>query len=383
MESSRPILPPEVIDLIIDKLHDQPHTLRACSLISHYWLPRSRHHLFRRMCLDACNIGVCRGLLKSPHNTFSFHLRGLHVTAVVQPTQLLRLMQGLPRLHSLDIYGIPVRYDTEIAGSAKFPLIRSLTLSRATFASYTELSYFLSRFPALKKLALERISFDHQGNQMPDAMNLDLDALKIAWAPELIAWLQWTGFSLRARSIELNFGDPRSSHGLEIPVLTEAGLSEYFDALGTHLERLRLKFANPSELAIFSEHPRLVQNTRLRWLRIGQAFWIRSETDVRISPSLARLLKQLESSGVEELIFDASVAASPGQNLFHDYPPLPQDVALILDGADFARVRRVSFFGPWDRSDDILRKQFQSAVLALLPVRGAQGMVHIHAHPSE
>jgi hypothetical protein len=70
-----------------------------------------------------------------------------YVTAVGRLSQFLRLMPGLPRLNSLDIYGIPspVRYDVEDAGIAKFPLIQSLTLSRATFASYTGLSYGFRR----------------------------------------------------------------------------------------------------------------------------------------------------------------------------------------------------------------------------------------------
>ena len=39
-------LPPEILDLIVDHLHDQPATLRACCLVSKSWVPRSRTHLF-------------------------------------------------------------------------------------------------------------------------------------------------------------------------------------------------------------------------------------------------------------------------------------------------------------------------------------------------
>ena len=42
-------LPPEILDLIVDHLHDEPTTLRACCLVSKSWIPRTRRHLFARV----------------------------------------------------------------------------------------------------------------------------------------------------------------------------------------------------------------------------------------------------------------------------------------------------------------------------------------------
>ena len=39
-------LPPEIIDLIIDLLHDAEHALQNCCLVSKSWIPRTRKHLF-------------------------------------------------------------------------------------------------------------------------------------------------------------------------------------------------------------------------------------------------------------------------------------------------------------------------------------------------
>jgi len=39
-------LPPEILDIVVDHLHDQPTALRACCLVSKSWVPRSRIHLF-------------------------------------------------------------------------------------------------------------------------------------------------------------------------------------------------------------------------------------------------------------------------------------------------------------------------------------------------
>ncbi|KAF5371593.1 hypothetical protein D9758_003458 [Tetrapyrgos nigripes] len=41
--------PPELIDSIIDCLHNSPRVLKTCTLVARSWLPRSRVHLFRRL----------------------------------------------------------------------------------------------------------------------------------------------------------------------------------------------------------------------------------------------------------------------------------------------------------------------------------------------
>ncbi|KAF7358872.1 hypothetical protein MSAN_01227400 [Mycena sanguinolenta] len=375
LSSSVPILPPEVIDLIIDYLHDHPPTLRICSLISRDWLGGSRYHLFNGLYLPARSFSSFRNLLKSPYNTMGFHLRHLHATGLTHElTLLLSLLPSFSRLHSLNIYGNPLRYDDRVMTTGIFPFIHSLALSRATLASYPTLSAFLSLFPALKTLTLDRIFFDSQDDLMPPTLNLDLDSIKITWAPGLFGWLRWTEFSLQAQSIDLDFELLEGGFPVE-------RLLEYFRSIGTHLLRLRLKFRQPSQLAIFSEHPRLAHNTRLRCLRIGQAIWIRGEASVGIHLSLRRLLGYLESSGVEELTFDAElISIYPGQHW--SFPP-PREVAIILDRGDFPRLQRITFVGPWDRPEDILRKQFQSTMLALLPTQSARGIVHINAGPNE
>ena len=43
---SPPTLISDIFDLIVDHLHDQPKTLRACCLVSKEWVTRARRHLF-------------------------------------------------------------------------------------------------------------------------------------------------------------------------------------------------------------------------------------------------------------------------------------------------------------------------------------------------
>ena len=42
----RPVIPQEILDLIIDHLHDERTTLNVCCLVSKAWLPRTRKHIF-------------------------------------------------------------------------------------------------------------------------------------------------------------------------------------------------------------------------------------------------------------------------------------------------------------------------------------------------
>ena len=46
MSNHEPRLPPEILDSIIDILHDEPETLKNCILVSKSWVPRSRQYLF-------------------------------------------------------------------------------------------------------------------------------------------------------------------------------------------------------------------------------------------------------------------------------------------------------------------------------------------------
>ncbi|KAF8879957.1 hypothetical protein BD779DRAFT_1446614 [Infundibulicybe gibba] len=42
-------VPPELVDFIIDHLHDDRKSLTCCSLVSRHWLPASRKNLYRKL----------------------------------------------------------------------------------------------------------------------------------------------------------------------------------------------------------------------------------------------------------------------------------------------------------------------------------------------
>ena len=61
---SNPHLPPELLDCIVDHLHDIKYTLRECCLVSKSWVPRVRKHLFAKVWF------VTRGDVESWKETF-------------------------------------------------------------------------------------------------------------------------------------------------------------------------------------------------------------------------------------------------------------------------------------------------------------------------
>jgi len=73
-------LPPEMLDLIVDHLHDQPATLRVCCLVSKSWVPRTRTHLFAHVRLTSrFPFGSWAKAFPDPLNSPAHHTRSLTI----------------------------------------------------------------------------------------------------------------------------------------------------------------------------------------------------------------------------------------------------------------------------------------------------------------
>ena len=76
-----PSFPPEVLDLIVDHLHDEPTTLKACCVVSKSWIHRTRTHLFASVEFRASKFPIQRWkkTFPDPSNSPAHHTRHLHV----------------------------------------------------------------------------------------------------------------------------------------------------------------------------------------------------------------------------------------------------------------------------------------------------------------
>jgi hypothetical protein len=66
---TKPALPNEIQDRILDFLYDSKPTLKACSLVCKTWVPTSRYHLFSKITLRGRDARSCQALLKNPNCT--------------------------------------------------------------------------------------------------------------------------------------------------------------------------------------------------------------------------------------------------------------------------------------------------------------------------
>ena len=80
---SRPLLP-EILDLIIDHLHNERTTLKGCCTVSKSWVPRARKHLFARLAFGTfeSRIESWMKAFPDPSNSPAHHARTLMIIGV-------------------------------------------------------------------------------------------------------------------------------------------------------------------------------------------------------------------------------------------------------------------------------------------------------------
>ena len=77
--SRQPYLPPEILDQIVDFLHDEPETLKECCLVSISWIPRTRKHLFVDVEFDEDDFEAWKRTFPDPSRSPARHTRNLVV----------------------------------------------------------------------------------------------------------------------------------------------------------------------------------------------------------------------------------------------------------------------------------------------------------------
>ena len=69
----------ELIDIIIDKLHNDKHTLSACCLTSKQWVPSCQFHLFSKITVTPHRISSVLHFLESHSPSIALLVRNLVV----------------------------------------------------------------------------------------------------------------------------------------------------------------------------------------------------------------------------------------------------------------------------------------------------------------
>ena len=150
-------LPPEVLDLIIDHLHDEPVTLKTCCVISKSWVPRTRKHLFAYVEFyyeesREPRIDLWKKTFPDPSNSPARHTRRLFIDGLpIDSTDAIAgdWIRTFRSVECLEFWN--AAHASLIPFHALSPVVRSL---RLTFFS-TEVFDLICSFPLLEDLEID------------------------------------------------------------------------------------------------------------------------------------------------------------------------------------------------------------------------------------
>ena len=152
-----PSLPPEILDIIVNQLRDEPTALKACCVVSKSWIHRTRTHLFARVEFRAPNsrIELWKKTFPDPSNSPACHTRslsicGLSVTTAedADTSDWIRTFHNLVYMR-LDCTAVD-RQVTLTPFHGLSPTLRSLSLRAISL----EVLDLICSFPLLEDLAL-------------------------------------------------------------------------------------------------------------------------------------------------------------------------------------------------------------------------------------
>ncbi|KAF8953992.1 hypothetical protein BDZ97DRAFT_1929115 [Flammula alnicola] len=277
-------LPQELVDHIIDHLHDDPLTLKSCASVCHAWLPTSRLHLFAKICLKAT----------SPHNGPAVpqeRCKRLHALLVRSPEIIpnireLEICEGSPLHHHYpDVQSsttwvttertltalfkmlthvkrfdfsatstlywtlLPPTFQTALCTLLSRPSLTYVLLHSWMFPNFASLTWMLSHCQNLRAFALSSTNISNDSGPDPDHARVDVPEDKeegeiVHTTPLEVLTLDFVTFGyleywlLGHRSLV----DIRSLRELRVAHFHDAGvIDKLLLAVGGSLEHFHLK----------------------------------------------------------------------------------------------------------------------------------------------
>ncbi|EJF59674.1 hypothetical protein DICSQDRAFT_181833 [Dichomitus squalens LYAD-421 SS1] len=212
-------LPPELLDHILDYLHDDNEALRNCSLVCHALVPSARYHLFQKVKITQENFVRATTIFAgdSPHltqyvrdltlelpmgslNSTLGRLRSLlanEEAPVLLRVFMLVLSPRMPNVLRLTLKDVPVDQSVVAMLAPNFPQLHTLSLFDCWFSCNADFYAILRDHPAVRHLRCGRLSslFGSEALSQEDVVPpRSLQTLKITEAYStspltLIPWL--------------------------------------------------------------------------------------------------------------------------------------------------------------------------------------------------
>ncbi|KAF9789357.1 hypothetical protein BJ322DRAFT_1105220 [Thelephora terrestris] len=153
--------PPEILDHIVDILHDEPEALRQCCLVSKSWVPRSRKHLFVVIKFHApSDLGAWKRTFPDPSNSPAHHTRTLFIGCPEVVTEedaaeggWIQAFSCVTRLETVDNFEFSSVNLSLIPFHKISSTLKSLHVSHYLL-SLSQLSYLIQSSPLLEDLTL-------------------------------------------------------------------------------------------------------------------------------------------------------------------------------------------------------------------------------------
>lgn len=253
--SKLPSFPLEIIDQIVDHLHDDPPSLRACALTSRMLRPASQYHLFSSLKISSLQRLQDCVLLLQQNPKLTIYVRELHYYAKaewqrgIHPTWINDVAPALSsRLQNICIlsfdyvewgwpqYALPNELVEQVA---QFRNVTELRLYSCHLGEYFNIDKLTTAFPSLSRLHLDLCKWlNFRINERPDDLfNPTLSLKSIHFGrlyPQyiLMQWLEKTPSMTSLKDVSFNVIEE-----YELPFL-----GNFLRALGPSIERLRLGF---------------------------------------------------------------------------------------------------------------------------------------------
>ncbi|KAH9915107.1 uncharacterized protein B0H18DRAFT_1042552 [Fomitopsis serialis] len=153
-------LPPELTDRIIDYLHKDTHSLRACALACRTWLPAARYHRFRVITVENSGGGKFTTFEKLLASSPAI---GLIVETLRISFSTYKRLSALPSLPAVSLLALhDIDFDqlamSDVATvGAKLPALRRLAIALSSLP-WDALAGLLSSFTGLETLSILQIN---------------------------------------------------------------------------------------------------------------------------------------------------------------------------------------------------------------------------------
>lgn len=212
-------VPIEIVEVIIDYLHNDKEALKACSLVSRRWVFSARYHLVYPIKLHHKNISDFLDLLQSPCSKIAPSIRDLSFLSIVEerdwiPSALSTIEKHLTHVTSLTLHGVRwSRLDSTTTASffRGFQSVTHLTIKAGAFSSFPQCVEFICSFPFLTTLTAGKCQWDSNTAAPPSArftLSRRLTTLAIDTPPNtLTQWLTNQPCARTLRKVSIEFID--------------------------------------------------------------------------------------------------------------------------------------------------------------------------------